>query len=58
MTTLGPLQGKKQPDPVVAERRLVECRWERSTSLKIPADWPSGVYLGRLTTLPDSADRP
>ncbi|HPM84915.1 MAG TPA: hypothetical protein PLF81_29635 [Candidatus Anammoximicrobium sp.] len=27
-----------------------ECRWEASAELTIPADWISGVYLGRLTT--------
>lgn len=55
MTTLGPLQGKPQPVPPVGERRLRECQWEPAASLKIPADWPSGVYLGRLTTLPDGS---
>lgn len=34
--------------------RLRECVWEKSLSLTIPADWISGVYLGRLTTLPAS----
>jgi hypothetical protein len=58
MATLGPFDGKKQPDPVMSEKRLMECRWEPSTTLKIPADWPSGVYLGRLTTVPESADQP
>lgn len=52
MTTLGPLEGKTQPTPPVGPRRLRECQWEASASLKIAADWPSGVYLGRLTTLP------
>jgi hypothetical protein len=58
MTTLGPLRGSTQADPVATQRRLVECRWEPSASLKIPADWPSGVYLGRLTTLPEKPDQP
>jgi len=58
MTTLGPFEGKKQPDPVMGEKRLMECRWEPSTTLTIPADWPSGVYLGRLTTIPEAADKP
>ena len=58
MTKLGPLPGKPQPIPAVGEKRLRECRWTPSTTLKIPADWPSGVYLGRLTTLPDAADVP
>ena len=58
MTTLGPFQGTAQPIPPVGDKRLRECRWTPSTTLKIPADWPSGVYLGRLTTLPDAADQP
>ena len=58
MTTLGPLQGTPQPIPPVGDKRLRECRWTPSTTLKIPADWLSGVYLGRLTTVPDAADQP
>lgn len=58
MTTLGPLQGKEQPVPEMGEQRLRECKWQASTTLEIPSDWPSGVYLGRLTTLPESADKP
>jgi hypothetical protein len=58
MTTLGPFEGRIQPDPLVGERRLRECRWEASASLKIPTDWLSGVYLGRLTTMPDKVDEP
>jgi len=54
MTTLGPLSGKTQPDPPVADRRLRECRWEPSTELNIPTDWPSGVYLGRLNCISES----
>ena len=58
LTTLGPFPGKTQPEPPVGDLRLRECRWEPSASLKIPADWKSGVYLGRLTTLPAGADKP
>ncbi len=52
MKTIGPLSGKPQPLPEVGDRRLRECRWPVSTSITIPEDWLSGVYLGRLTTLP------
>src|SRR6202044_1319912 len=31
---------------------------EPSAELKIPDDWVSGVYLGRLTTIPPVADAP
>ena len=58
MTKLGPIEGKEQPVPEMADKRLRECRWEVSTSLVIPADWPSGVYLGRLSTVPAAADKP
>lgn len=54
MTTLGPFVGKTQPVPEKGEKDLFECRWEPPASLTIPADWPSGVYLGRLSTLNDS----
>ena len=46
---LGPLPGEVQPDPPVGPNRVRECRWAPSASLRIPADWVSGVYLGKLT---------
>ena len=58
MTTRGPFQGSPQPIPPAGDKRLHECSWTPTTSLPIPTDWPSGVYLGRLTTLPDAADQP
>ncbi|MEX0825064.1 MAG: N,N-dimethylformamidase beta subunit family domain-containing protein [Pirellulaceae bacterium] len=58
MRTLGPFEGTPQPMPEVGERRLRECTWPASTTLTIPADWPSGVYLGRLTTVPPGTKRP
>ncbi len=58
MTTLGPLQASPQEVPEIGGKRLRECRWEASTRFTIPSDWPSGVYLGRLTTLPDAQDQP
>jgi len=58
MSTLGPFEGKPQPVPSVGPRRLHECKWEPSASIRIPATWTSGVYLGRLTTLPDKETDP
>jgi hypothetical protein len=58
MTTLGPLPGAAQPVPPAGDKRLRECRWAPATTVTIPADWPSGVYLGRLTTVPAAADQP
>jgi hypothetical protein len=46
---LGPFKGAVQPDPPVGEMRLRECAWEPCTTLTIPEDWTSGVYLGKLT---------
>jgi len=52
--SIGPLQGKVQvnadPDP---KTNFVECKWDASYQLVIPPDWLSGVYLCKLTTLPD-----
>lgn len=45
----GKLSGKKQPMPEVGQRRLQNCQWEPSYELTIPEDWPSGVYVGKLT---------
>jgi len=58
MKTLGPFKGKQQPKPPVGEGRQRRCRWDPAVSLTVPHDWPSGVYLGRLTTLPDKANTP
>ncbi|MGH9659608.1 MAG: N,N-dimethylformamidase beta subunit family domain-containing protein [Bryobacteraceae bacterium] len=54
VTTLGPLDGRVQPDPPAGPRRLRQCRWEPSATLRIPGDWTSGVYLGRLTLVADN----
>ena len=55
-----PLPGRAQPVPEMTAlpERLRECQWEPSLSLTIPADWVSGVYLGKLTTLPESKQEP
>ena len=58
MMTEGPIPGTKQPDPPIGENRLRECKWPPALSIKIPADWVSGVYLARLTTVPDKATEP
>jgi hypothetical protein len=57
MATLGPFDGKTQPTPPVGERRIRQCQWERSATLAIPDDWPSGVYLGRLTLVSESPEQ-
>jgi hypothetical protein len=47
--SLGPFRGVSQPDPPIGEKRARDCRWEPCTTIKIPPDWLSGVYLGKLT---------
>lgn len=49
MQSLGPIDCEPQPDPEVGPKRLRECKWQPTIGLTIPDDWPSGVYLGRLT---------
>jgi hypothetical protein len=49
MMKTGPIKGSVQPDPPVGPMRLRECAWAPSASITIPADWTSGVYLGKLT---------
>jgi hypothetical protein len=51
MHRFGTLPGKDQPDPPVGPKRVRDCAWEPSASIEIPADWLSGVYLGKLTEL-------
>jgi len=55
MKKIGPIKGSIQPTPDRGEKHLRECRWQPAVSLVIPDDWPSGVYIGRLTTLSDSS---
>ena len=50
----GPLAATPQPVPEMGEKRLRECCWEPSLEFEIPADWISGVYLGKLTTVPEA----
>lgn len=58
--TFGPLSGRVQPVPEMGPLpgRLRECHWEPSLEITVPADWVSGVYLGKLTTIPESSHEP
>ncbi len=49
MRKVEPIRGTVQPDPPIGPKRLRECAWEPSATITIPADWTSGVYLGKLT---------
>ncbi|MBC8354915.1 MAG: hypothetical protein H8E66_23295 [Planctomycetes bacterium] len=53
MQTHGPLTGTVQPTPEIGDKRLRECDWEPSLEIEIPDSWISGVYLGKLTTVPE-----
>ena len=46
---LAPIKGSVQPDPPIGPNRLRECAWAPCAEITIPADWTSGVYLGKLT---------
>jgi hypothetical protein len=52
MKHMGEFRGAVQPDPPVAAKRLRTCEWPACAELTIPADWTSGVYLGKLSLLP------
>ncbi|WP_339749196.1 N,N-dimethylformamidase beta subunit family domain-containing protein [uncultured Rubinisphaera sp.] len=60
MASYGPLRGAPQPVPEMGEApaRLRECQWAPSVEFSIPSDWLSGVYLGKLTTIPESKSDP
>src|SRR5262249_48805963 len=49
MRQFGPIAGTVQPDPEIGHERLRECAWQPSVEFAIPNDWPSGVYVGKLT---------
>jgi hypothetical protein len=49
MASGGPYRGFVQPDPPIGEERVRECGWEPGVEITIPKEWPSGVYLGKLT---------
>jgi hypothetical protein len=52
----GGLAGKTQPTPDDGKKALIECKWDVSYELKIPQDWPSGVYLGKLQVATPKAE--
>lgn len=54
--TYGPIEGTTQPTPEPGEKNIHECRWKSSLRIEIPSDWISGVYIGRLTTIPEGVE--
>jgi hypothetical protein len=48
---LGEFSGTTQKEPAIGPKRVRHCQWEACAELRIPEDWLSGVYLGKLTSL-------
>jgi N,N-dimethylformamidase beta subunit-like protein/HYDIN/CFA65/VesB family protein/centrosomal CEP192-like protein len=50
MASLGSFPGVHQtipaPDPVTG---MVACKWQKTTTLNVPSNWTTGVYLAKLT---------
>lgn len=55
MRSIGPLRGTTEPTPKDGKNSLLECNWKVGFSLEIPKDWVSGVYLGKLATVPETS---
>jgi hypothetical protein len=49
MVRLGPFKSRPQPMPSMTIQRLRECAWETTATLTVPKEWPSGVYLAKVT---------
>jgi len=49
MGRIGTFKATPQAMPMMTVERLRECNWDKVTSLNIPDEWPSGVYLGKLS---------
>ncbi len=50
MKRLGPFDSATMKEPEIGRQRLRSCDWPAAAEITIPADWLSGVYLGKLTT--------
>jgi hypothetical protein len=49
MAQYGPVACSAQPTPQPGKLRLMDCQWETTLDLTIGSDWPSGVYVAKLT---------
>ncbi|MBA2286472.1 MAG: choice-of-anchor D domain-containing protein [Ktedonobacteraceae bacterium] len=50
ITSLGSFPGVHQPMPTPDPKLgIVVCNWTKTTTLTIPSDWVTGVYLAKLT---------
>lgn len=55
MKSFESVNGKEQGTPSAGDKNIHECEWQSSLTLNIPKDWLSGVYLGKLRTLPEES---
>ncbi len=53
MAQLGPFAGRTQADPEIGAKRVRDCGWEPCQEFRIPDDWTSGVYVGKLAAARD-----
>ncbi len=51
LTSLGAYGCKPQSMPEPSQRRLMNCQWDTTAELQIAEDWPSGIYVAKLTEL-------
>ena len=58
MTELGPFEGKEQPVPGIGEKRLRECRWDKSTSITIPSGRGGAGRRSRSSGMISASRRP
>lgn len=56
MHRFGSQAGITQPTPEAGTNRAIVCDWQPSIEFTIPADWVSGVYLGKLTEETEGRD--
>jgi hypothetical protein len=49
MRSMGAFSAETQPVPMMGMERLRECAWQPVAGLTIPSDWPSGVYLAKMS---------
>jgi ribosomal protein S16 len=47
--SLGPFAVQPQADPPVGTNRVRDADWTPTSTLHVPDDWTTGVYLGKLT---------
>jgi hypothetical protein len=50
MMAVDDIEASVQPPPSEDELRMVECAWQPSYTMSVPADWCPGVYLAKLRT--------